>query len=87
MALAVQVPRVRVHDQKLVTVRTVPGGADKHTHCALMDDYGFGYTSPGPDGHTHAVDGCDVLAAAGHTHDLSAQRCDREHDRRVRHVE
>jgi hypothetical protein len=52
-----------------------------------MDDAGFGVTSPGPDGHTHPVDGCDILPAAGHGHGLSAQRCDREHDRRVRHVE
>jgi hypothetical protein len=87
MALAVDVRRHRVHDAKIVVVRTAPAGADKHTHCALMDDDGFGITSPGPDGHTHAVEGCDVLVTSGHAHGLSAQRCDKEHDRRVRHVE
>lgn len=86
MALDVAARRTRVHDAKSVVVRTAPAGADRHTHCALMDDDGFGTTSPGPDGHTHAVEDGDVLAAFGHGHGLSAQRCDKEHDRRVRHV-
>jgi hypothetical protein len=87
MAVAVESRRYRLHDVKVVVVRTAPAGADRHTHCAMMNDDGFGVTSPGPDGHVHDVDGCDILPADGHTHDLSAQRCDREHDKRVRHVE
>jgi hypothetical protein len=89
MALAVQ-KRSRVRDDVTkVYVRTTPAGEPGdgwHVHCLIIDANGFGVTSPGPDGHTHAVENGDVLKAAGHAHDLAA-RCEREHDRRVRHVE
>lgn len=76
----------RHHDPKMVVVRIAPAGADKHVHCAQIDDDGDGITSPGPDGHVHEVVGCDLKAAQGHTHELAAGRCDRPHDHRVRHV-
>ena len=88
MALAVQ-KRTRVRDDVTkVYVRTTPAGEGKgwHVHCLIIDACGFGVTSPGPDGHTHAVEDGDVLAAAGHKHDFAA-RCAHEHDRRLRHVE
>jgi hypothetical protein len=85
-ALVVDIRPHRVRDVAIVVVRTAPGGADQHAHCALMNADGSGVTSPGPDGHTHAVDECDVLASAGHTHDLSAQRCERDHDERAWHI-
>lgn len=86
VAVAREQRRHRTHDQKLVAVRLAPGGADKHTHCALLDERGFGRTSPGPDGHVHQLLECDVELAAGHRHDLSGQRCTRVHDQRAQHV-
>jgi hypothetical protein len=80
--------RNRTRDQHMIAVRTAPGGADRHQHCARMDEKGNGVTSPGPGGHTHRVRLCDILPAPdGHRHDLSAVRCRRYHDERGRHVE
>jgi hypothetical protein len=79
-------PRRRVHDAKTVVVRTAPGGDDRHTHCARINEIGDGVTSPGPDGHVHKVAGCDIQAAHGHAHELAAARCSHLHDARVRHA-
>ena len=55
-------------------------GADGHTHVATIDDDGDGITSEAADGHWHAVEGCDVQRAGGHTHELTADRVSAEDD-------
>jgi hypothetical protein len=91
MAIVALKPRThRTHDQTMVSVRTAPGGADRHVHCACFDDEdGNGQTSAGANGHVHQVRGFDVMPAGpdGHRHDFSAQRCLRRHDRNCRHVD
>lgn len=62
-------PRVRTRE---VSPWPPAGG---HTHVAIFNDLGDGFTTMGPDGHLHEVRGCDVLPARdGHTHELTADR-------------
>ena len=62
-------------------MKTAPGGRDAHVHCVIFfGETGRGYTSEGPDGHTHRVRDLDLAPAAdGHTHELSATRCNARH--------
>lgn len=86
MSLAEQARgKPRHHDAKQVYVRTVPGGADRHVHCAMFDADGDGKTSRGPDGHVHQVEAGRVIPMLGHTHEFSATRCELAHDHRLRH--
>jgi len=74
--------RGRQRDPIRQAVKTVPGGTDRHVHCVIFEgDDGDGFTTPGVDGHVHQVEGLELVAAGGHTHDLSATRCDASHDR------
>lgn len=87
MALLEQVlRRPRHHDAKEVVVRTAPGGADRHVHCAVWTARGCAQTSAGPDGHVHRVKDGRVIPALDHTHDFSAARCDLEHDQELHHI-
>jgi hypothetical protein len=87
MALAEHVRgRPRQHDAKQVVVRTAPGGADRHMHCATYDAHGCGETSPGPDGHVHRVQWGRVILMADHAHEFSATRCELAHDDRLLHA-
>lgn len=65
------------HQAEWSYVVTTPAAG--HTHCAAVDDDGNGYTAPGPDGHVHEVAGLELLASGGHTHELGAERCRRQH--------
>jgi hypothetical protein len=86
MALAEKVRgRPRHHDAKDVIVRTAPGGADRHVHCALWDANGCGETSPGSDGHVHRVQWGRLIPMLGHTHDISGTRCELAHDHQLQH--
>lgn len=78
--------RGRRHDAKEVVVRTTPGGADRHVHCARWDANGCGETSPGPDGHVHRVKWGSVIAFDRHTHDFSSTRCELAHDQDLQHL-
>ncbi len=81
-ALEVAAPKRRVREPQIAYVMTAPGGPDHHRHCAAVKSDGRGRTAPGPDGHVHQVDGLEVLAADdGHSHGMSAQRCQSEHQR------
>lgn len=82
-------PRRRAREPIRQVVKTTPGGADKHTHCAIyFGDDGDGFTSPGPDGHVHKVIALELERILGHTHDLSASRCLERHDHATgRHVQ
>jgi len=81
------VPRAQVRDKRAYVqdlpyayVLTDEGtGSAPHRHCVAVDGTGRGLTSPGPDGHVHQVDELDLTAAAGHTHELSADRCSARH--------
>jgi hypothetical protein len=69
----------RLAEPQWAYVLTTPG-PDGHRHCASVDEDGDGHTAPaGADGHVHAIEELDVLARAGHRHELSAQRCTRRH--------
>jgi hypothetical protein len=57
-------------------------GPDGHRHCATVDEHGRGGTSAGPDGHVHLVSDLGVLEAAGHRHELTAERCPGPHRHR-----
>ena len=75
--------RRRKRDLARSSVVSSPGGSDRHTHCVIFRaQSGDGYTSPAVDGHTHVVRGLEVLAASGHTHDLSSVRCGHAHGSR-----
>lgn len=74
----------RIRDSKVVLHTEQVLG---HVHCAVFDEDGDGYTSPGPDGHRHRISQLELTAAGGHTHELSTSRCTHEHDSRGHHVE
>jgi hypothetical protein len=81
-------PRRRVRESIRSAVKTAPGGADRHVHCAIfLGDDGRGCTSPAPDGHFHVIRDLEIVPAEGHTHDLSSVRCLERHTRTARHVE
>lgn len=65
--------RTYYREPSRVALLTTPG-TDAHTHVAVFDDAGTGYTSEAPDGHWHGVVLCDVLPAQGHTHELTTER-------------
>jgi hypothetical protein len=72
-----RLPRERAY----TTLLTTWAGAPRHQHCGVfLGETGDGYTDPGPDGHVHEIRGLDVLAAGGHLHELSTQRCPRVHN-------
>lgn len=78
-----EAPRRRGREREPIrsAVMTAPGGRDRHVHCLVFfGETGTGFSSPGPDGHIHKVKGLDVMPNAGHTHDLSARRCNERHD-------
>lgn len=61
--------------------------SESHTHCAIFDGDGDGYTSAAEDGHRHRIAALVLEENSGHTHGLSTRRCPREHDERGRHVD
>ena len=73
--------RHRVRERQESYVMTAPGGSDRHRHCTTVDTAGNGRTAPAADGHVHQVMDLVVLPAAGHAHDMSAQRCSADHER------
>lgn len=70
----------RTRDHIRTAVLTTPGGRDRHRHCAVfIGETGNGWTDTAADGHRHRVSFLDVLPSAGHGHELSAERCQRDH--------
>ena len=59
-------------DHSWVALRTSPA-PDGHRHVAVFDDDGSGWTTV-ERGHRHRVFRCDVMAAAGHAHEVSTSR-------------
>jgi hypothetical protein len=58
-----------------------------HKHVATFNAAGNGHTDEAPDGHYHQVRECEVMAAEGHTHEITEVRAEVEPEveRRAHH--
>jgi hypothetical protein len=68
--------RNHVEPTKVALRTTAAAEDDPHTHVAVFNASGNGYTDEAEDGHAHRIRELEVQPANGHTHELTAVRAE-----------